>query len=86
MAEAARRKKFRIYQDEVKLRHTSHWDADFMGRAEFEAYMSGKTEGGADRENAPASSDRQTQRDREREAAAPIRSWWDRFMQACLGR
>jgi len=30
----------KIVREEVKDRHTSHWDLDLMGRAELEAYMS----------------------------------------------
>ncbi|MCK9259005.1 MAG: hypothetical protein RBT39_09340 [Azoarcus sp.] len=35
----AKLRKFRIIQDEVKLAHTSHWDLDYLGRAEFDALM-----------------------------------------------
>lgn len=37
MSEAGKKKPFRIFIDEVKIRHTSHWDEDFMSRAELEA-------------------------------------------------
>lgn len=33
--------KFRIYQDELKLRHTTHWDLDYLGAADYEAVMKG---------------------------------------------
>lgn len=39
----ANTKRMKIYQDEVKLRHTSHWDLDTMSRAEYEACMSGQS-------------------------------------------
>ena len=29
----------KIVREEVKDRHTSHWDLDLMSRAELEAYM-----------------------------------------------
>lgn len=35
----AKLRKFRIFQDEVKLAHTSHWDLDYLGQAEFDALM-----------------------------------------------
>lgn len=31
------KKKFRVFIDDVKIRHTSHWDEDFMSREELEA-------------------------------------------------
>ena len=34
--------RFRIYQDEIKLRHTSHWDIDYLDRETLEAYMKGE--------------------------------------------
>lgn len=34
-----RPKKFKIYQDEVKERHTSHWDWDYLSTEEIEALM-----------------------------------------------
>lgn len=37
MDDTPRKKRFRIFIDDVKIRHTSHWDEDFMSRAELEA-------------------------------------------------
>lgn len=34
-----RPKKFKIYQDEIKTRHTSHWDWDYLSTEELEALM-----------------------------------------------
>ncbi len=34
-----RANKFKIYQDEVKERHTSHWDWDYLSTEEIEALM-----------------------------------------------
>lgn len=34
-----RPKKFKIYQEEVKERHTSHWDWDYLSTEEIEALM-----------------------------------------------
>tara|TARA_B100000780_G_scaffold230847_1_gene170610 strand:- start:2407 stop:2580 length:174 start_codon:yes stop_codon:yes gene_type:complete len=34
-------KKKRLFRDEVKDRHTSHWDLDMMSREELEAMMAG---------------------------------------------
>ena len=34
-------KKKRWFRDEVKDRHTSHWDLDMMSREELEAMMAG---------------------------------------------
>lgn len=31
------KKPFRIFIDDLKIRHTSHWDEDFMSRAELDA-------------------------------------------------
>ena len=35
----AKLRKFRIFQDKVNLAHTSHWDMDYLGQAEFDALM-----------------------------------------------
>lgn len=78
MSSTTRKRKLKIYQEEVKLRHTSHWDADYMSREEFEAYMEGKTmcqvKRGADAPSGDSG------------AAGPLRSLWDRFLRACLPR
>lgn len=37
MTEARQKKPFRIFIDDLKIRHTSHWDEDFMSREELEA-------------------------------------------------
>ena len=34
-------KKKRLFREEVKDRHTSHWDMDMMSRKELEAMMAG---------------------------------------------
>jgi len=34
-------KKKRLFREEVKDRHTSHWDIDMMSREELEAMMAG---------------------------------------------
>lgn len=34
-------KKKRLFREEVKDRHTSHWDMDMMSREELEAMMAG---------------------------------------------
>lgn len=34
-------KKKRLFREEVKDRHTSHWDLDMMSREELETMMSG---------------------------------------------
>jgi hypothetical protein len=34
-------KKKRLFREEVKDRHTSHWDLDMMSREELEAMMAG---------------------------------------------
>lgn len=86
MAEATGRKPLKIYQDEAKLRHTSHWDADFMGRAEFEAYMGSARREGAWCGDGSDASDRPVKREGERGDGHGTPSWWDRFMQACIGR
>lgn len=80
----ANTKRMKIYQDEVKLRHTSHWDLDTMSRAEYEAYMSGRSPaGGPPPRPAP-----------ERHAAtvavgvctAARATLWERFLRACMPR
>ncbi|MDX5363770.1 MAG: hypothetical protein LPJ91_06425 [Pseudazoarcus pumilus] len=37
MTETPKKKPFRIFIDDVKIRHTSHWDEDFMSREELDA-------------------------------------------------
>lgn len=37
MDQPPRRKPFRIFIDDLKIRHTSHWDEDFMSREELDA-------------------------------------------------
>ena len=37
MSDPSKKKPFRIFIDDVKIRHTSHWDEDFMSREELEA-------------------------------------------------
>ena len=37
MEKVPAKKRFKIFIDAVKLRHTSHWDTDMMSRAELEA-------------------------------------------------
>lgn len=44
----AKLRKFRIFQDEVKLAHTSHWDLDYLGQAEFDALMKAPAVGADD--------------------------------------
>ncbi|PKO79605.1 MAG: hypothetical protein CVU19_16915 [Betaproteobacteria bacterium HGW-Betaproteobacteria-13] len=39
MVMPAKLRRFSIIQDEVKLAHTSHWDLDYLGQAEFDALM-----------------------------------------------
>lgn len=34
-------KKKRLFREEVKDLHTSHWDMDMMSRAELETFMAG---------------------------------------------
>ncbi len=75
------RRRFKIFQEEVKLRHTPHWDADYMSRAEFDAYMRGEfhpDRGAIDARQASAV-----------EAAAADRdgrpSAWLRFVRTWLG-
>ncbi|HRP23832.1 MAG TPA: hypothetical protein PLF79_09635 [Thauera sp.] len=45
--DAERKPKMQIFQDEVKLAHTKHWDMDMMSRAELEAYMAAQASPGA---------------------------------------
>jgi len=37
MSESSKKKRFRIFIADVKLRHTPHWDQDFMSREELDA-------------------------------------------------
>jgi hypothetical protein len=37
MSGTDKKKPFRIFIDDVKIRHTTHWDEDFMSREELEA-------------------------------------------------
>ncbi len=74
------KKKLKIFQDEIKLRHTTHWDLDAMSRAELEAYMQGN--GAAVTQTPPAAYTPQ--------AAPPISAQqdsgnaWTRFMRCLL--
>lgn len=71
------KQKLKIYMDEVKLRHTTHWDMDAMSRAELEDYMQGKSvrsKSGPDNRNAGSACDH---RPEARKAAGA----WSRFMQ-----
>lgn len=36
-------RKNRIIREQIKDRHTSHWDLDLLSSAELEALMTGKT-------------------------------------------
>lgn len=74
-----RKRSFKLHIDEVKLRHTTHWDSDYMSREEFDAYMRG--EGPATQEapcEPPAASPT--------EQAKPPVTAWERFLGKCLGR
>ena len=42
MNEPGQARKFKIYQDELKLRHTTHWDLDYLDAADYEAVMKGE--------------------------------------------
>ncbi|MAA74551.1 MAG: hypothetical protein CMN28_07585 [Salinisphaeraceae bacterium] len=37
--DSAARRRLKIYRDEVKERHTPHWDLDTMSQAEFDYVM-----------------------------------------------
>ena len=37
------RDRLKIYLDEAKERHTSHWDWDYMARSEIEASLTSRT-------------------------------------------
>jgi hypothetical protein len=38
-------KKLKVYQEEAKLRQTTHWDLDYMTTAELDAFFSVKQSG-----------------------------------------
>ena len=44
MSDTNRKKPFRIFIDDVKIRHTTHWDEDFMSREELEAAYAAPSE------------------------------------------
>ena len=48
--ESGNNKKTRVIREDIKDRHTSHWDLDYLSREELEQLMSRKTG------NTPASS------------------------------
>lgn len=48
-------KKNRLFHEEVKDRHTSHWDLDMMSRKELETMMTGSKK--VEPENTPVSDD-----------------------------
>jgi hypothetical protein len=39
-----KRRKLKLIRDDVKERHTSHWDLDYLSREELERLMTGKPE------------------------------------------
>lgn len=73
--------RMRIYQDEVKLRHTPHWDLDTMSRADFEAYMAGTLEQQVPTQPPP---DDPGTRDGRGHPVTPLPTLWERFLRACL--
>ncbi len=73
MADRATRK-LRIFQDEVKLRHTSHWDMDMMSRSDLDAYMSSEhRRAHADTQQVPPT-----------QPVAGPETAWSRFLRAIL--
>lgn len=73
--------RMRIYQDEVKLRHTPHWDLDTMSREDFEACMSGRLD--------PPNPTRPPQANPLPQAhmcgmSTTPPTLWERFLRACL--
>ena len=88
--EGKKKKNLRVYMDEVKLRHTSHWDADFMSREEFDAYMRGENVPELKKEcdehaAHPWENDEQTQRHNGEVRGRPLTAW-ERFLKAILPR
>lgn len=75
-----RKRSFKLHIDELKLRHTTHWDTDFMSREEFDAYMRG--EGPATQGCRPAQSEENTPAEARPERPATA---WERFLATCLG-
>ena len=80
----ANTKRMKIYQDEVKLRHTSHWDLDTMSQADYEAYMNGQSPAGGSPPRPPPE---------QRTASVAVRvcttapaTLWERFLRACMPR
>lgn len=78
------KRRMKIFQDEVKLRHTSHWDVDTMNRAEFEAYMRGERDLPSQNVYEAAATEAATHAPDE--GASGAVSLWARFMKACLPR
>lgn len=76
--EASRKRKFKLHLDEVKLRHTSHWDSDYMSREEFDRYMRGETDPTVDGDAHTA--ERQPPEQPQRPPTA-----WERFLATCFG-
>lgn len=61
---------FRIFQDEIKLRHTTHWDLDTMSRSQLDAYMRGEAPAACARAGDPAQTPQ-----------AHVDTGWSRFLR-----
>lgn len=79
--DAARKPKMQIFQDEVKLAHTKHWDIDMMSRAELEAYMAAQASAAEPSATEP-SADIQRPRDGSTiESSGQALTAWQRFLR-----
>jgi hypothetical protein len=58
-------KKQRLFREEIKDRHTSHWDLDMMTREELEAAMAQK----ADKTEAEPEKEKAKEKEKEKEKA-----------------
>ncbi len=52
-------KKQRLFREEIKDRHTSHWDLDMMTREELEAVMAKKADPAPAKESEPSPKSKQ---------------------------
>jgi hypothetical protein len=63
-------KKQRLFREEIKDRHTSHWDLDMMTREELEAAMAQK----ADKTEAEPEKEKAKEKEKEKEKAKNTQS------------
>lgn len=84
--DAARKPRMQIFQDEVKLAHTQHWDMDMLSRAELEACMSAQASPAAPPPPAePPAAMHRAQDDGTAPSSGQALTAWQRFLRLLSG-